>query len=129
MKRVAEAQIAKGAGVVFNAAGACGLGTLEAAREHGVWGIGVDQDQARLGDHLLTSAIKDLSAMFYRTVELLVRERLETGGDSTFGLREGVLRLGLVSPRVPRPLVERTLRIQRAIASGRIAGIPTTVGN
>ena len=35
---VARRQIAQGAGAVFNVAGACGLGTLAAARKAGVWG-------------------------------------------------------------------------------------------
>jgi len=128
-KRVADTQIAKGVGVVFNVAGACGLGTLAAARKNRVWGIGVDADQSALGPHILTSAVKDVALMTYRPIELLVQGRLETGGDTTFGMREGVLRLGRVSPRVPRPLVERTRRIQRAVVSGRIVGIPTTLGN
>jgi basic membrane protein A len=125
--RVAGAQIAKGIGVVFNVAGACGLGTLAAARKHRIWGIGVDQDQSALGPHILTSAIKDLGLVTYRTIELLVQGRLETGGETLLGVREGVLRLGPVSPRVPRRLVVRTLAVQRAIASGRIGGIPATL--
>jgi basic membrane protein A and related proteins len=127
-ERIAEGQIAKGAGVVFNVAGECGFGTLAAARKHGVWGIGVDQDQAGLGPHILTSAVKDVELMTYRTIELLAQDRLETGRDTTLGLREGVLRLGRVSPRIPPALVRQTRRIERAIASGRIADIPTTVG-
>jgi basic membrane protein A len=127
-ERIAEAQIAKGAGVVFDVAGACGFGALTAARRHRVWGIGVDQDQSGLGPHILTSAVKDVGLMTYRTLELLVQRRLGSGGDTTLGLEDGVLRLGSVSPRVPRALVERARRIERAVASGRIKGIPTTVG-
>jgi basic membrane protein A len=123
--RIAVGQIAKGAGVVFDVAGACGLGALAAAQKHRAWGIGVDQDQSALGPHILTSAVKEVGLINYRAIELLVQGRLETGGDTTFGLRDGVLRLGRVSPRVPPVLVERTRRIERAIASGRITGIPT----
>jgi hypothetical protein len=57
-----------------------------------------------------------------------VHGRLETGGDTTFGLREGVLRLGRVSPRVPRRLAGRALEVQRGVVSGRIK-VPTTVDN
>jgi basic membrane protein A len=124
-ERIAEEQIAKGAGVVFDVAGNCGLGALAAVRERGVFGIGVDVDQSSLGQHILTSAVKDVGFMNYRTIELLVAGRLESGGDTLLGLREGALHLGRVSPRVPQPLVERALEIQRAIASGRISGIPT----
>ncbi|MBA2642175.1 MAG: BMP family ABC transporter substrate-binding protein, partial [Actinobacteria bacterium] len=127
-ERIASGQIAKGVGVVFSVAGGCGLGTLAAARRHRVFGIGVDIDQSALGPYVLTSAVKDVGLITYLTIELLVQGRLDTGGDTTLGLREGVLRLGRVSPRVPRALIERTLEIERRIASGRIKGIPTTVG-
>src|SRR5262249_38281276 len=56
-RSVAVSQIAKGSRVVFQVAGECGLGALEAASEHGVWGIGVDVDQSHLGRHILTSAV------------------------------------------------------------------------
>ncbi len=48
-KTLALNQIAAGSGVVFNVAGPCGLGALEAAKEKGVWGIGVDVDQSYPG--------------------------------------------------------------------------------
>jgi basic membrane protein A len=47
-KAIASNQIAAGSHVVFNVAGPCGLGALEAAKEQGVWGVGVDVDQAYL---------------------------------------------------------------------------------
>ena len=50
-KELALNQIAEGSQVVFQVAGACGLGALDAAKEKGVQGIGVDADQAYLGDH------------------------------------------------------------------------------
>jgi basic membrane protein A len=126
--RIADAQIAKSAGVVFDVAGECGLGVLAAARRHRVWGIGVDQDQSGLGSHILTSAVKDVGLMVYRAIELLVAGRLQTGGDTTLGLREGVVRLGKVSPEIPRALVARTRRIERDVTLGRISDIPTSVG-
>ena len=50
-KELALNQIAEGSQVVFQVAGACGLGALDAAKEKGVQGIGVDADQAYLGDY------------------------------------------------------------------------------
>ena len=52
---VAQNQIAQGAQVLFQVAGGCGLGTLKAADEAGIWGIGVDVDQYALGKRVLTS--------------------------------------------------------------------------
>src|ERR671914_2138883 len=50
-KEIALDQIARGSQVVFQVAGGCGLGALDAAKEEGVQGIGVDADQSYLGDH------------------------------------------------------------------------------
>jgi basic membrane protein A len=124
---VAAAQIAKGAGVVFNVAGGCGLGTLAAARAARVWAIGVDQDQSALGPHILTSAVKRFDVRVHSLVEQLVEGRLQTGRDTSLGLREGVLDLGKVSRQVSRRTLEQVLAIQRRIESGRLQGIPTTV--
>jgi basic membrane protein A len=44
-KELALQYIAREAGVIFQVAGGCGLGALDAAKEKGVWGIGVDADQ------------------------------------------------------------------------------------
>jgi basic membrane protein A len=126
-RRVAVAQIAKGAGVVFNVAGGCGLGTIAAARAARVWAIGVDQDQSSLGPHVLTSAVKRFDVETYFVIEQLVRGRLRTGRDTLVGLREGVLALGKASPAVPLRLIERTQAVEQRIASGRIGDIPTTV--
>src|SRR5206468_10308427 len=57
-KEVALNQIADGSVVVFQVAGGCGLGALAAAKEKGVWGVGVDADQGYLGSYVLTSALK-----------------------------------------------------------------------
>ena len=42
---VAQNEIAQGAKVLFQVAGGCGLGTLKAAADAKLWGIGVDVDQ------------------------------------------------------------------------------------
>ena len=62
-------EIAKGAGVVFEAAGQCGLGGLNAAKQKKVWGIGVDADQSFLGKHILTSATKHVDVAVFNTIK------------------------------------------------------------
>ena len=64
-KEIALDQIAKGSKVVFQVAGGCGLGALDAAKEEGVQGIGVDADQGYLGDHILTSALKKVDVAVF----------------------------------------------------------------
>ena len=48
-KELALNQIARGSNVIFQVAGGCGLGALNAAGERDRWGIGVDADQSFLG--------------------------------------------------------------------------------
>ena len=57
-KSVAQNQIDAGSQVVFQVAGPCGLGALDAAKEANRWAVGVDVDQSYLGPHILTSAVK-----------------------------------------------------------------------
>ena len=68
-KEIALDQIAQGSKVVFQVAGQCGLGALDAAKEKGVQGIGVDADQAYLGDHILTSALKKVDVAVFDAIK------------------------------------------------------------
>ncbi len=87
-KEIALDQISKGSDVVFQVAGGCGLGALDAAKEKSVWGIGVDKDQAFLGDHILTSAVKRVDVAVYSTIEAAANGEFEGGGVSEFTLDE-----------------------------------------
>ena len=119
-KAVALSQIGKGAGAVFNVAGACGVGTLRAAKAKGVWGIGVDVDQSFLGPHILTSVLKNYDLDGYRTVEALVQGRLKTGGNDVLSLRNGGVGLGRINSKVPRSFVRRVEKIREQIIAGKI---------
>jgi basic membrane protein A and related proteins len=61
--------IGKGSRVEFEAAGACGLGGLSAAKQSHIWGIGVDADQSFLGKHILTSATKHVDVAVFNTIK------------------------------------------------------------
>ena len=116
---IARRQIANGAGVLFNVAGACGLGTLDAARDRGAWGIGVDVDQSFLGPHILTSVLKDFEAAFVALFRRLKAGRLPAG-NTVLTSGQGAVGLGKISRRVPGPLRAELERLERRIASGAI---------
>ena len=96
-KELALNQIARGSQVVFQVAGGCGLGALNAAGERGVWGIGVDADQSFLGPHILTSAQKGVDSAVFLTIEAIQDGSWKGGGNATFGLKEDGVGLGKVS--------------------------------
>ncbi len=126
-KEVALDHIARGAGIVFQVAGGCGLGALDAARERRVWGIGVDADQSFLGPHILTSAQKKVDRAVYLTIESVKNGTWRGGRNMVFGLDEGGVGLGKVSGKVSRADLAQVERIREQIANGEIARIPTTV--
>jgi basic membrane protein A and related proteins len=127
-KELALNQIAAGSGVVFQVAGGCGLGALNAAGERDRWGIGVDADQSFLGPHILTSAQKGVDAAVFLTIESIKDGTWHGGGNATFGLKEDGVGLGTVSPKVPKADLDAVEQIKEKIASGGIKGIPTVVG-
>jgi basic membrane protein A and related proteins len=125
-KEVALDQIANGSDVVFQVAGGCGLGALDGADEQGVWGIGVDADQAHLGPHMLTSAMKRVDVAVFRMIEQVQQDAFEGGGVSVFGLAEDGVGLGEVSDEVPQEMLDQVEEVRERIIAGEIE-IPETV--
>lgn len=125
-RAVALRQIAEGSGVVFNVSGACGLGTLRAAKDEGVWGVGVDTDQSYLGPHILTSAVVRLDQGVVTVVQRFLRGKLAANRVSVFDLSNGGVGLGHISPAVGRPFLGRLETIRKAIIAGKIRVPPPT---
>jgi basic membrane protein A len=123
-KEVALNQIAQGSQAEFGVAGQCGLGALDAAKEHNGWGIGVDADQAYLGPHMLTSAVKRVDTGVFRTIKYLVDGNFHGFGNTTFSVRAGGVTIGTVSSKVPKSIVTQEKAIEKQLASGKIKGIP-----
>jgi basic membrane protein A and related proteins len=125
-KEIALNQIAEGAGVVFQVAGGCGLGALEAAKQKDVWGIGVDADQSFLGPHILTSAVKRVDTAVFLAVKSVADGKFK-GGNVTYGLKDNGVGLGKINAKVPKSEVAKVQKIRADIISGKIKNIPTTV--
>jgi basic membrane protein A and related proteins len=126
-KELALNQIGQGAGVVFQVAGGCGLGALDAAREEKVWGIGVDADQSFLGPHVLTSAQKKVDAAVFATIKSIQDGTWRGGRNATFGLQQKGVALGTISKKVPASDLEAVQKVGTEIADGQIGEIPTKV--
>jgi basic membrane protein A len=125
-KQVALNQIEQGAGVIFQVAGGCGLGALDAAKEQGVWGIGVDADQSFLGPHILTSAVKRVDTAVFLAIKRVVDGSFK-GGNLIFGLKESGVGIGKISSKVPKSEVAAVNKVRADIISGKIRDIPTEV--
>jgi basic membrane protein A len=125
-KEVALDQIAKKSDVVFQVAGGCGLGALDAAKEKGVLGIGVDADQGHLGDHILTSAQKKVDQAVYQTIEKADNGEFEGGGVTVFGLAEDGVGPGKFNGDVTADDKNKLEEVKQQIIDGEIT-IPETV--
>jgi basic membrane protein A and related proteins len=119
-KEIALNQISRGSQVVFQVAGGCGLGALDAARERGRWGIGVDKDQSNLGRHILTSAVKRVDVAVYQTAQAVKAGRYRGGVNAVFNLKNGGVAIGKISPRVPKAFIRRMNALKPQIIRGKI---------
>ena len=119
-KEIALNQIARGSRVIFQVAGGCGLGALDAARERGRWGIGVDKDQRNLGRHILTSAVKRVDQSVFLTALAIKNGSYRGGVDAVFNLKNGGVAVGKIDPRVPKAFIRRMNALRPLIISGRI---------
>src|SRR3954451_6835676 len=125
-KELALNQIAEGSQVVFQVAGQCGLGVLDAAKEKGVQGIGVDADQAYLGSQVLTSAIKKVDVAVFDTVKAAQGGSFKGGTNTTFDLTNDGAGIGKVSAKGSK-YEAKVQDVSAKIKSGDISDIPDTV--
>ena len=125
-KEVALNQIQQGSKVVFQVAGGCGLGALSAAHQQGVQGIGVDADQSYLGSYILTSAEKRVDVAVFDTIEAVRSGRFAGGRNALNSLANGGVGYGKIGP-AGTGYATRLAKVESAVESGQISGIPTTV--
>jgi basic membrane protein A len=125
-KEIALDQIAKGSKVVFQVAGGCGLGALDAAKEKGVQGIGVDADQGYLGDHILTSALKNVDVAVFEAVKRAQEGNFKGGTDVIATVENGGVGLGKISA-AGEQYADQVKEIEDQIAAGEIPNIPDEV--
>ena len=126
-KELALNQIAAGSKVVFQVAGGCGLGALSAAKDEGVWGIGVDGDQSFLGPHVLTSALKGVDSAVFLTIQAVEDGTFEGGKNVVFGIDQDGVGLGTLSPDADADAIADVEEVEQDLAEGEITDIPTTV--
>jgi basic membrane protein A len=125
-KEIALDQIARGSKVVFQVAGNCGLGALDAAKEKGVQGIGVDKDQGFLGDHVMTSVLKKVDVAVFEAIKRVQDGTFKGGSDVVATVENGGIGLGKFNAEGEK-YADQIKEIQDQIAAGEITDIPDTV--
>ncbi|MDO5425116.1 MAG: BMP family ABC transporter substrate-binding protein [Eubacteriales bacterium] len=124
-KTNANTAITNGADIVFHAAGATGLGVIEACKEAGKWAIGVDSDQSSIApETIITSAMKRVDNSVYDCVEELINGELE-GGIKTYDLAAGGVDIAPTQDLLPEEVITAVEEVKEKIISGEIT-VPQT---
>lgn len=132
-KEMALAQYNQGADFVFTAAGASGIGTLEAAKETGKYAIGVDSDQAMLyaesdpeqSDLIPASVMKNVNTTLVRAYTMMLEDTLPWGEEEQLGLTDGAV--GLSDNAYYQKLVPEEVKTAINEATDKIASGEVTV--
>ncbi|MGZ4258246.1 MAG: BMP family lipoprotein, partial [Gaiellaceae bacterium] len=119
-KTVAENLISQGAKVLFQVAGLCGLGTLKAADDAGIWGIGVDKDQYNDAKRVLTSGVKRVDNGVYQAVQQVQQGKFKGGSDLLFNLKNGGMSVGKINPAVPKAFIDEMNMYKQQIIAGTL---------
>lgn len=122
-KEAATAMIEQGADIVFHAAGQTGLGVIEAAREQGVFAIGVDVDQNPVApETVITSAVKKIPESIEVVLESVANGTFE-GGTRVYGLEDdatGIAPFHQHDEWIPQEVKDAVAEARQAILSGEI---------
>lgn len=126
-KEMALAQYNQGnADFIFAAAGASGMGALDAAKEAGKYALGVDSDQAMLfhesdpakADCIPASVMKRMDNALIRAFDLIAKDQLPWGTEESLGLADGAV--GLSENEYYEKLVSQELRDEIKLVSEKI---------
>jgi basic membrane protein A len=87
----------------------------------------VDKDQAFLGDHILTSAVKRVDTAVFLAYKAQVEGTFEGGGVTVYGLAEDGVDVGEISSEVPQETIDTMEEFRQRMLDGELTP-PDTVG-
>ncbi len=123
---VANSQIASGSDVVFQVAGGCGNGALQAAGQKGVYSIGVDADQGYVDTSVIASALKRVDVATFDAIQSVVNGTFKAGATSFSLANDGVGyqadQQSLITPDIQAELT----KVEGEIKSGAVT-VPDTI--
>lgn len=113
------------ADIIFQVAGGCGIGALQAADEKGVYGIGVDKDQASVNKSIITSALKRVDQAVSNTITAFESGKY-SNNPAAFDLNSDGVGYATPSSDVPADAKTAADNLIAQIKSGALS-IPNTV--
>jgi basic membrane protein A len=124
-KEISLQQINQGADIIYHASGGTGAGLFEAAREKGIFAIGVDADQAKLFPDapILTSVVKRVDNAVFQTIQDASEGKFPGGQVVAFGLDDKGISLapfGRLDDEVPQKVKDEVEKAKQGIIDGDI---------
>lgn len=105
--------------IVFQVAGGCGIGALDAANSKSVFGIGVDADQGYLYPSVITSALKRVDSAVFDIIDLTEKGQYSNNLPK-FGLTNDGVGYGVLSSDVPADAKATAESYKSQIAAGTL---------
>ena len=119
-KTAANNMVANNADVIFHAAGGTGLGVIDAAKEAGIWAIGVDSDQSKVAPKtILTSAMKRVDNAVYDEAKAVLEGNYKAGA-KTYTLEDGGVDIAPTTDNLSKELLEEVEGVKAKIVSGEV---------
>ncbi len=118
-KSVAQSQINQKSDIVFQVAGGCGLGALQAAGQAGVYSIGVDADQKDADPSVIASALKKVDVATYDAIQAVVKGNFQSGV-ATFDIQNNGAGYQADNLTIPAALQTELDKVLGEIKSGQL---------
>lgn len=122
-KTLTETLVGKKADIIFHAAGASGAGVFQAAKEKGVYAIGVDSNQdGEEPGTILTSMIKKVDNAVYSEIKNILDGKFEAG-TKLYGIAEdgvGTTDFEFTKDVVTQEIQDKLMELSNKIKSGEI---------
>jgi basic membrane protein A len=116
----------EGADIVFPVAGDTGLGTIDAAKTHGFYALGVDANQSYLAPkNVLTSALKRVNVAVYDEIAAALHGTWHGGAIDYFSMAQGGVGMAAPMAGVPKSIIAKVNALKVEIENGKIK-VPTT---
>ena len=116
-------QIQQGADVIYHAAGGTGIGVIDAAKESGVFAIGVDSNQDGVAPGtVLTSMVKNVDVAVYDTIKE-IKDGNFKNGQEVFGIKNngvGLTDFEFTKDKIGEANLQKLQEIVEKIKSGEI---------
>ncbi len=122
-KQAAEQLYDAGSDVVFQVAAAAGLGVLQAAKDRGLYAIGVDTNQNDLQPgSIIASDIKNVGASIERVYATIADGSYKPGQVLKYGIKEGGVDIDFTTqkPVLPQASIDKVLEVRKQIVDGAL---------